>query len=127
MTASSPLLRLFRLVDRFFVWLNNRTTRGVEIIRDSNTMPEFDPISWRERTRKSLGKARYLFRVLTVLEVPTIFICGLAAIASGGSGFNGLRVLLVMLWVLVVLVLTVKAATAISSERSRETIEPLLA
>ena len=126
-TASSPLLRLFRLVDRFFVWLNNRTTRGVEIIRDSNTMPEFDPISWRERTRKSLGKARYLFRVLTVLEVPTIFICGLAAIASGGSGFNGLRVLLVMLWVLVVLVLTVKAATAISSERSRETIEPLLA
>ena len=126
-TSSSPILKLFRSVDRFFIWLNDRTTRGVEIIKDSNTMPTFDPIAWRERTRKSLGKARYLFRVLTVLEVPTIFICALAAIASGASGFAGLRVLLVMLWVLVVLVITVKASTTISSERVKETIEPLLA
>ncbi|MCA9037064.1 MAG: hypothetical protein KDA91_18135 [Planctomycetaceae bacterium] len=126
-TPTSPILKLFKLIDRFFVSLNNRTTRGIEIIKDSNTLPTFDPIAWRELTRKSLGKARYLFRVLTALEVPTIFICALAAISNGATGFSGLRVLMVMLWALVVLVITVKASTAISSERSRETIEPLLA
>ncbi len=125
-TSSSPILSLFRIVDRFFVRLNEKTTRGIELVKDTNSMPDFDPIAWRERTRKSLGKARYLFRVLTILEVPTVFICGLAAISSAGSGFAGLRVLLIMMWVLTALILTVKASTAISSERARETIEPLL-
>jgi ABC-type transport system involved in multi-copper enzyme maturation permease subunit len=125
-TSSSPLLKLFRVLDRFFVKLNEGTTRGIEIVKDSNAMPEFDPIAWRERTRKSLGKARYLFRILTVLEVPTIFICALTAISSAATGFSGLRALLAMMWVLTVLVLTVKASTAISGERARETIEPLL-
>lgn len=125
-SSTSPLMRLFKVVDRFFVQLNERTTRGIELVKDSNSMPAFDPIAWRERTRKSLGKARYLFRVLTVLEVPTIFICGLAAISSSATGFAGLRVLLTMMWVLAALVLIVKASTAISSERARETIEPLL-
>lgn len=125
-TSSSPILSLFRIVDRFFVRLNEKTTRGIELVKDTNSMPDFDPIAWRERTRKSLGKARYLFRVLTILEVPTVFICGLAAISSAGSGFGGLRVLLIIMWVLAALILTVKASTAISSERARETIEPLL-
>lgn len=124
--SSSPLLGLFRVIDRFFVRLNDRTTRGIELIKDTNSLPAFDPIAWRERTRKTLGKARYLFRILTVLEVPTLFVCGLAAIASAGAGFSGLRSLLSMMWVMAGLILTVKASTAISSERSRETIEPLL-
>lgn len=125
-TSSSPMLRLFRHIDHFFVRLNEKTTRGIELIKDTNAMPLFDPIAWRERSRKSLGKARYLFRVLTVLEVPTLFICGLAAVSSASTNFAGLRVLLSMLWILAALVLTVKASTAISSERARETIEPLL-
>ncbi len=90
-TPSNRLMKMFRSIDKFFVELNERTTRGVELVKDHNEMPEFNPIAWRERTRKSLGKARYLFRILTALEVPTIFICGLAAISSSSQSFEGLR------------------------------------
>lgn len=125
-TPANRLMKMFRALDRFFVALNERTTRGVELVKDSNEMPEFNPIAWRERTRKSLGKARYLFRILTALEVPTIFICGLAAISSSSTSFTGLRFLLGLLWGLSFLIISVRASTAISSERARETVEALL-
>lgn len=125
-TGSSPILKVFRVLDSFFVRLNNRTTRGIELIKDSNSLPLFDPIAWRERTRKSLGKARYLFRILTALEIPTLCVCSIAATAGAAGGYDGVQIMLVMLWSLAALLVTVKASTAISSERSRETIEALL-
>ncbi|MEO2016397.1 MAG: ABC transporter permease subunit [Fuerstiella sp.] len=126
-TQSSMLLRMFRGVDVFFTALNDRTTGGIELIRDSNPLPSEDPVAWRERNKKSLGKARYLFRVLVVLEIPTLFICVLAATASARNNFDGLYVLQGLIWTLAVLVTAVKAATLFSSERAQQTIEPLLA
>ncbi|MCP4785415.1 MAG: hypothetical protein GY903_27430 [Fuerstiella sp.] len=125
-SQSSLLLRIFRVVDVFFTDLNDRTTGGIELIRDSNPLPGDDPVAWRERNKKSLGKARYLFRVLVTLEIPTLFICVLAATASARNNFDGLYVLQGLIWTLAVLVTAVKAATLFSSERARQTIEPLL-
>ncbi|MCA9061060.1 MAG: hypothetical protein KDA85_21255, partial [Planctomycetaceae bacterium] len=126
-TSTSLLISLFRSVDRFFVRLNsNRLTRNIEIIPDSGNLPEFDPIAWRERTRKSLGKARYLFRILIAMEFPTLFICLLAAIGTSERGFTGLSSLLMVLWGLVALIVMVRAATLVSSEYARETIQALL-
>ncbi|MCA9064450.1 MAG: ABC transporter permease subunit [Planctomycetaceae bacterium] len=126
-TSRSLLMKLFVMVDGIFVSMNqSRLTRGIEIIPDSNEMPAFDPIAWRERTRKSLGKARYLFRVLVAIEVPTLFICMLSAIASANRHFEGLHSLQAVTWFLAVLIVTIRASTLISSERSRETIAPLL-
>jgi len=123
-SSSSFLLRLFRSVDAFFVRLNNATTSGIEIIPDRNVLPGDDAVAWRERTKKSLGKARYLFRILVLMEGPTLFICVLAAMAS--SAFSGLRTLLTILWAMTGIIICVKGAILISSEFARETIAPLL-
>jgi ABC-type transport system involved in multi-copper enzyme maturation permease subunit len=126
-TPSSVLLKVFHVVDGFFRWLNDRTTGGIEIVKDSNPMPTDDPVAWRERTKKSLGKARYLFRILVGLEVPTLLICTIAATASARNAFQGLYILECLIWTLVTLIAAVKASTLFASERARETIEPLLA
>jgi ABC-type transport system involved in multi-copper enzyme maturation permease subunit len=123
-SQSSQLLRLFRTIDAFFKRLNDRTTGGVEIIKDSNPLPLFDPVAWRERAKKSLGKARYLFRILVVLEGPTMFIC--LGAASAGGGIEPLRGLLYLMWAIAAIILAVKSSTMISSERARETLDALL-
>ncbi len=123
-SSSSMLLRVFKWVDRFFTDLNDRTTGGVVIVKDHNSLPAFDPVAWRERSKKSLGKARYLFRILLVLEGPALFICVMAA--SAGQGVGALRGLLVLMWSIATIILIVKSSTMISSERTRETLDALL-
>lgn len=125
-SSSSVLLRVFKRVDAFFTKLNDNTTGGIVLIKDYDSLPMFDPVAWRERSRKSLGKARYLFRVLIVLEGPVLFICLATATFSMTSDFDGLRVLLFLMWAIAAMILSMKAATMISSERTRETLEALL-
>jgi ABC-type transport system involved in multi-copper enzyme maturation permease subunit len=125
-SSSSALLRVFRLVDVFFTRLNDQTTGGVVLVKDYDSLPLFDPVAWRERAKKSLGKARYLFRILVVIEGPVLFICLTAATVSQTTDFSGLRALLLLVWALAAMILAMKASTAISSERTRETLEALL-
>lgn len=126
-THSSVLMKVFRAVDRFFKDLNDRTTGGIVLIRDSDTLPEDQPVVWREQSKKSLGKARYLFRILVVLEGPTLFVCMMAATLSARNAFSGLYFLEGLIWVFAMLVVVVKSATLFSSERANQTFEPLLA
>lgn len=125
-SSSSVLLRVFKRVDTFFTKLNDTTTGGIVLIRDHDSLPTFDPVAWRERSKKSLGKARYLFRVLIVLEGPVLFICLATATFSVTADFDGLRVLMFLMWAITAMILSMKAATMISSERTRETLEALL-
>lgn len=125
-SSSSVLLRIFKRVDTFFTKLNDNTTGGIVLIKDHDSLPAFDPVAWRERSKKSLGKARYLFRVLIVLEGPVLFICLATAEFSQSVDFDGLRVLLFLMWSIAAMILSMKAATLISSERTRETLEALL-
>ena len=126
-SQSSATLKMFRFVDRFFQWLNQRTTGGIELVKDGNNYPTTDPIAWRERSKKSLGKARYLFRILTMLQFPTLFVCAVSAINSAYQQFEGLYVLLAILWGLAALIICMKAATLMVSERAQQTLESLLA
>ncbi|MFO0975492.1 MAG: ABC transporter permease subunit [Planctomycetaceae bacterium] len=123
---SSFVLRIFRRIDRFFTDLNNRTTGGVVLVQDGESLPAFDPVAWRERTKKSLGKARYLIRILVLIEGPVLFMCLLSITMSESSNSDVLRVLLGVVWGLAFMVLVVKASTVISAERSRETLDALL-
>lgn len=123
---SSFILRLFRRIDKFFNDLNNRTTGGVVLLQDKESLPAFDPVAWRERTKKSLGKARYLIRILVLLEGPVLFLCLLSITMTADSNTDGLRVLLGVVWGLALLVIMVKASTVVSAERSRETLDALL-
>ncbi|MCA9008424.1 MAG: ABC transporter permease subunit [Planctomycetaceae bacterium] len=125
-SPSSLLLRIFKAVDGFFVRLNDQTTGGLVLMKDRDTLPLFDPVAWRERSKKSLGKARYLFRILVMMEGPTLFICVGTAEMSNRSDFEGLRGLLMFIWAIAAMILAMKGATIISTERVRETLDALL-
>lgn len=125
-SSASAMLKVFKAVDGFFVRLNDRTTGGMVLLKDYNSLPLFDPVAWRERSKKSLGKARYLFRILVVMEGPTLFICTIAATVSARSDFSGLRGLLLLVWAIAAMILAMKGATIISAERVRETLDALL-
>ncbi|MEZ6126561.1 MAG: ABC transporter permease subunit [Planctomycetaceae bacterium] len=126
LTPTSVLIRVFQKIDIFFKRINDRTTGGIELISDRDELPTDDPVVWREQNKKSLGKFRYLIRVLVVLEFPTLFICAFAATESSQSAFDGLYFLQAVVWVLAILVVAVKGATLFSSERAQQTLEPLL-
>lgn len=125
-SQSSLLLRVFRRLDVFFQQLNDRAG-GVQVIADRESWPEQDPVAWREREKKSLGRARYLIRMLVALEFPTLFVC-LLAVVFGAAERNrgGLGALWAVAWLLALMIVSVKAATLISSERARETLDALL-
>ena len=103
-------------------------TGGVVLINDDVSLPGDESIAWRETTKKSLGTFRYLFRILTALEVPLLFI--LVASANGGvnsdSRMSTASSLLYVTWIICSILVSVKAATLISSERMRETLDVLL-
>lgn len=120
------LLELFRRMDRtFHNW--NRVTGGVVLVKDGDPLPGAMPVAWRETAKKSLGTFRYLFRVLLVLELPLIFILRIVGTADGHSA----QIVIVSgylygLWLLALLMTIVHAASLISSERSRQTLDVLL-
>ena len=126
LSPSSILLKVFKAVDGFFTRLNDRTTGGMILVKDYDSLPLFDPVAWRERSKKAFGKARYLFRILVVMEGPVLFVCLGAATLSFRTDFAELRVLLLLVWAIAAMILTMKGSTVISSERIRETLDALL-
>ncbi len=118
------LLQMFQKLDRFYNDLN-KVTGGVVLFDDRNQLPGDDPIAWRETSKKSLGTARYLFRVFTALEVPILFVAAAVNIdmVRGSSSVTGL---LYILWVIAAALLCVHASGVVTAERSRQTLDSLL-
>ena len=117
------ILQMFRRLDRFFTELNERTTGGVVLVRDKNTLPHDEPIVWRETHKKSLGTFRYLVRILVVIELPTILI-----LLHNNYQFSEDRgvALVMVLWGISMLMVTARVASIVSGERSRQTLDVLL-
>lgn len=130
--ARNYLLKLFHRLDGMFHRINdNRVTKGIVLINESATLPDDEPVAWRETKKKSLGTVRYLIRILVATEAPVLIICLL--LATSGSGFQShyggsepISALIFVAWVLVTLLISVKAATLIAGERSHETLDVLL-
>lgn len=130
--AKNPVLNLFRLLDGLFVRLNqNRLTRGIVVIKESTTLPEDEPIAWRETKKKSLGTIRYLIRVFLVLEGPVLVLCLWIVIVNADRSWNEmpeeLSLVYFLFWGLSVLLVVVKATSLIAGERTHETLDVLLA
>lgn len=124
-TSGHPLIRLFNSLDRFFTALNNRLTRGVVLIHDRTALPADQPVAWRETSKKSLGKGRYLLRILLVFEAPLILYCLLAT--ADDALLPMISVIVLLLWIAVGLIVTVSAANLVAGERARQTFDVLLA
>lgn len=121
------VLEFFKFLDARFTEAN-KVTGGIVLVKDGDMLPGDEPVAWRETTKKSLGTFRYLFRVLVVLELPILLACQLIRFPSPGMspGLNGMTALLYALWGIAGMMIAVHAASVISSERSRQTLDVLL-
>ncbi len=124
---SNFLLNIFKALDQLFTEINdNPVTRGVELVKDRNILPDDEPIAWRETSKKSLGTIRYQFRILVALEVPVFVICQWTATNHPQPVVPGISLLLFLVWGVTVLLLAVSAPSLISAERTHETLDVLL-
>lgn len=120
------MMNLFKLLDRSFARLNeNRVTRGIVLISDKSQLPQIDPVAWRETTKRSLGRARYLFRIFLAIEAPLGAVCLLIAIGGRDGNIEGASMMLFLLWFVAILMVSVQAASLIAGERSHQTLDVL--
>lgn len=120
------LARAFRAIDGTFRALNDRYAKGIEVIKSRGSLPDDQPIAWRETTKTSLGSFRYLVRLLLLVETPILF-CGLIATDGYSSqGNDALGLLAGLLWIGAGLLAAVKGAALFPGERARQTLDVLL-
>ena len=121
--AQSPLLALFRRMDRVFKRWNDRVG-GIVVGQVADVLPENEPVAWRELHKRSMGKLHYLVRLGLLIEVPVLFI-GVFAL-SEPAAHETLSMLACLIWALAALLLAVQGANTIVAERTRQTLEVLL-
>jgi hypothetical protein len=120
------VLNFFQRLDGVFKRLNeNRVTRGIVLIGDRSPLPDVEPVAWRETTKRSLGRARYLFRIFLAIETPLAVICLLVATLGGDADLEGASMMLFLLWVVAALMVSVSSASLIAGERSHQTLDVL--
>jgi len=121
------MLAFFRKLDAFFKSAN-AVTGNVELWSSKDTLPGDQPVAWWEVTKRSLGKAHYLFRVLILLQLPALFVAAAMVVnAKPGRGQNDvLTVMLGFIWCVSILMLTAQAASTFSVDRSRQRLDVLL-
>lgn len=123
---SHLLSRVFVQIDRLMKWAN-RFVGNVVLYRDRVSVPVDDPIYWRETQRRVLGKLHYLFRLLCLLEIPTVLLCMVVVLGEYSSWSTGsLSVTAFILAALAMFTLSATAANSIVSERVGQTLEVLL-
>ncbi|HUT37285.1 MAG TPA: ABC transporter permease subunit [Planctomycetota bacterium] len=120
------LLGLFRWLDRFFERVN-AAIGGLRVGRHRESLPADHPIAWREVSRRSLGRPLYLFRILVLLEVPTLFIAASVIVFGEWRHAHGLiSQLFYGLAILAAIAVSVTSANAIAAERTSQTLDVLL-
>jgi hypothetical protein len=109
-------------------------TRGIAtaVETDPDRLPADAPIAWRETTKRSLGRPRYLLRLLLFIEIPLVLFCGLLVVSqfSRSNDYTFVpralvTMMIFLLWVPAVLVVAVQSASLIAGERSHQTLDVL--
>lgn len=115
------LLQFQAAIDRFVVDVN-RLFGNITVTKPHQDRPATKPVAWRETDRKSLGRLRYLIRILIVIELPLI---AFAALVNQNVGFLH-TILRAGLWIGGLTLLGMQASGLIAGERSRGTMDVLL-
>ena len=121
------LLDAFKKLDGIFAQWNARFAGGRVLIRDSGSFPDARPIAWRETTKRSLGRARYLIRLLIAIEATLFTLVIFVVIFTDGDSIGAQRLLTFLLWGLVLLIVSMRSASLFGGERSHQTLETLCA
>src|SRR4029077_15897748 len=120
------LLGLFRKLDGLLSQLNEgRWTKGVVLIKDKATFPDADPVAWRETTKRSLGRARYLIRIGGAVEAALIALLIFIIIFTDGDPRRVVMMLTYFLWTMAIVIVSVQSSSLIAGERSQQTLSVL--
>ena len=126
------LLEFFRFLDR--TGARRSAARHSPAVAPAATdpalLPDDSPIAWRETSKRTLGRARYRFRILLFTEIPLLLLCGLLALSALHEQYSIVprvmsSMLMLALWALAVLIISVQAASLIAGERSHQTLDVL--
>jgi hypothetical protein len=124
--ARNRLLTLFRELDGVFTrWNGSRITRGIVLIRDKREFPDGQPVAWRETTKRSLGRARYLIRIGGAVEAALIALLIFMVIFTDGDARQAVMMLAFSLWTMAIGIVSVQSSSLIAGERSQQTLSVL--
>ncbi len=118
--------RFLQLLDRGFGWVNDRLALGITLGR-AGGLPGDSPIAWRESRRGNLGRIHYLVRILLVLELPILAPTIAYVLTTHDLEFRGLGSSGFLFWPIALLIVSVRSAGLIAGEKSRQTLDVLLA
>ncbi len=123
----NPLKEFFKRLDGMFERANKSLTRGIIVIKPAVRLPDDQPIAWRELSTRSIGQARYLIRILLVLEVPLLlFLCRFLILGEMRAVEFTTFTVQILMWLAMTLVVCVLSASLISGERGRQSLDVLL-
>ncbi|MBI3860779.1 MAG: hypothetical protein HY290_02665 [Planctomycetia bacterium] len=127
-SPQSGLQIVFRRLDGVFArWNQNRFTRGIVLIGDKAVLPDENPVAWRETTKRSLGRARYLVRIVLAMEAAFWTLLIMIALFTEGEGAHFMKLLVFLLWLAAVMLVAVQSATLIAGDRAHQTLDVLCA
>jgi ABC-type transport system involved in multi-copper enzyme maturation permease subunit len=124
---SQHVRRVFHGLDRTFRAINDRFAGGLMLIRDDGDLPADHPVAWREARRGNLGRWNYLLRIVVAMQVPLWVHVASQAIAKPLGQHPELAVWKIVFWLLAMIVVGVRSAGLIAAERTRRTLDVLLA
>lgn len=91
---------------------------GIDLIKDGGNLPEKDPVLWRERQRRQLGKARYQIRYMVVIVGITVMIALI--------DLNHSVLVSVFAWAIGSIVIVAQASNAVVSDRLAQSLEVMM-
>ncbi len=123
------LLKFQRGIDTIFFWAHRKVPFDVKLVREADSLPDTEPIAWREVSKRSLGQFRYLVRIMIPLMFPVIFVGTFMATSSANDWRSspglGLTPMVISLWAISLVLITITAANSIPLERTRQTWDVL--
>jgi ABC-type transport system involved in multi-copper enzyme maturation permease subunit len=119
--------RILQWIDRVLARVNDRVARGVVVGRAGDDLPKENPVVWRESRRGNLGQINYLVRFLFLLELPILLPTAYYVLTTTDLSFSALEYPALLLWLIAVLVVLARASGLFAAERSRQTLDVLLA
>ena len=124
----NPIMSLFKALDGGRARSVKRLPAGptvAAVATSDELLPSDEPVAWRETTKRVLGHARYMWRIVLVAEIPLIMLCGLIGASNTFSVGLVAAMMRFVMWVLAVLVVSVKSASLVAGERTQQTLDVL--
>ena len=122
------LQRLFAGLDWLFVTINRAPLlRGVVFGGGGRDLPDDRPVAWYERRQRLVGRTAHWLRILLAMELPLFVWFAWQVTSHPWQLSANLSMLWIGIWLLALLVVIAVSTGLVAGERSRQTLDVLLA